>query len=152
MLSNLPVTQYVGSLVLLGTFGLACDRLRDMAPPQHLFGVQVYVSRTCKTTDIADDRTIVLDLLASGETHINSSNFTEAQIPLLMSQIMEHRYERVLRVSAEDGVQYGRVVSLIGNIKAVVPSLAVVLLPRGKPEFVSDNWCISSSDILPSDR
>jgi hypothetical protein len=152
MLSNLPVTQYIGSLVVLGTFGLACDRLQDIAPPRHLFGVQVYVSRACKTTDIADDRTIVLDLLASGETRINSSSFTEAQIPLLMSQIMERRYERVLRVSAEDGVQYGRVVNLIGNVKEAVPRLAVVLLPRGKPEFVSDNWCISSSDIVPSDR
>jgi biopolymer transport protein ExbD len=152
MLPNLLITQYVGLLVLLGTFRLACDRIRDVASPQHLFGVQVYVSRACNPTDTADDRTIVLDILASGEARINSSKFTEAQIPLLMSQIMEHRYERVLRVSADDGVEYGRVVNLIGNVKAAVPRLAVVLLPRGEPEFVSDNWCISSSDIVPSDR
>ena len=65
---------------------------------------------------------------------------------------MERRVERALWVVGEDGVEYGRVVSVIGSLKAAVPGMATVLLREGNAEHTLNEACFSYQQDAAANR
>ena len=114
-------------------------------------GIRVYLPRECGVGDGYSNRVVVLQVLASGETKINSTDISREQLGKVMSQIYANRMEKVLRLVADRGAPYGAVVEAIGQVRSEVPHIAILLVTKDAPDAV---WraCISSQDIRPEDR
>ena len=149
---QLRIRTYLILLMVAGSAYFAWHSIAhtSRAVPPH--GIWVYASHTCGRHEPNDNRTIVLQVRANRDIYLNADVLSEQQLPVVLAQVFEKREERVLRLTAEEDVSYGRVVEVISNIKTHVPRLAIVLLPRGTPEVVMNQWCISSGDIFPGDR
>ena len=149
---KLRVWRYLTQLLVIVSICLMGHKVARSSAPLPARGVWAYAAKACGEYEIYDDLTVVLRILTHGETYLNMDRFPAEDLPSVLSRIYEKRQERVLRVMADDEVSYGRVVGIIDGIKTRVPRLAIVLLPRGKPDFVMSHWCISSDDALPVDR
>ena len=141
--------RYVTTLLLVGICVLLVLRRTMADRPQ---GIWVYVSRPCGALGYGDERVVVLHIRANGDIYLNKDFIPWPEINSALETIFSTRWERVLRVTADDDVNFGQIVDIIGDAKAHVSHLAVVMIPGGKPEDAMTRWCISNSDILPQDR
>ncbi len=141
--------RYLVTLLLLGSCTFLLWRRGQVA---HAHGIWVYVSQTCGPLDQSDDRTVVLSIRANGDTYLNQDFVPWPELSSRLETIFATRWERVLRVTAEDDVNFGQIVDIINNAKVHVSHLAIVMIPGGKPEDAMNRWCINYGDILPQDR
>lgn len=143
-------TSFVLTVLLL-TLNLRGGRA--LGSKAQAMGVHVYLSHPCPPNEFYEaNRTIVLQMRNGGDIRIDSDSFAEDQVPGIISTIMEHRYERVLYIVAEDDVPYGQVVTLIGRIRQTTKYLVPVLLPQRPTGKYMVDWCVPSDAILPADR
>lgn len=76
-----------------------------------------------------DSRTIVLKVLKDGRDVINGDpSLSDADAVSKLSEVFSTRWERVLRITAEDGVEYGRVVGVIAEIRAAVDGINIMIM------------------------
>ena len=97
-----------------------------------------------------DSRDVYIQLRASGQTMINSTEIPSGEVGPRLAKIMQHRFERIVFIVSDPGVPYGRFVRSLSAMQNSVDDLHIGVLSGQLGKEYLQKWAQPCRLIWPT--